>query len=85
MAVHHLAFLHRRLKLIKEKYRIEGQASTRFVKKGGPDFYKWCEQSLTDPRYDIAQGTCDTEDLPLEILEKCKEYTGSHYACEWPL
>ncbi len=32
-----------------------------------------------------AQGTCEAEDLPADIRQKCDEYNGAFYACEWPL
>lgn len=72
--------------MIREQYRKQGEAKARFVKKAvGQDFYKWCEQSASDPRFDIAQGTCEASDLPTEIRQKCDEYQGSFYACEWPM
>lgn len=72
--------------MIRDSYRKEGKVKTRFVRKvAGQDFYKWCEQSLENPKYDIAQGTCEEDDLPTDIQKKCDEYTGSFYACEWPL
>lgn len=40
---------------ILTQYRKEGAARARFVRKViGQDFYKWCEQSADDPRYDVA-------------------------------
>ena len=72
--------------MIRTQYRKPGTAKARYVRKAiGQDFYKWCEQSADDPRYDIAQGTCEAEDLPTDIRQKCDEYNGAFYACEWPL
>lgn len=57
----------------------------RYVKKiPSQQKYMWCVQS-NDRRYDFEQGTCDAEDLPEDIRKKCDEYTGSFYACIWPL
>ena len=74
--------------MIREKYRVEGNVKARYVKRAtGQNFYKWCEQSADDPRYDVAQGTCEAEDLPDEIRQKCDDFKGDIYlyACEWPL
>lgn len=72
--------------MIRDKYRVEGKVSKRYVKRHpGNDYYVWCEQSADDPRYDIAQGACEPEDLPDDIRKKCDEYDGYAYACEWPL
>ena len=75
--------------MIRTQYRKPGTAKARYVRKAiGQDFYKWCEQSAEDSRYDIAQGTCDAEDLPPDIRKKCDELEGKNagfYACEWPL
>ena len=55
----------------------------RYVRKiPGQEKYQWCIQS-NDKRYDIEQGTCDAEDLPADVKEKCDQYTGSFYACKW--
>ena len=74
--------------MIRTQYRKPGTAKARYVRKAiGQDFYKWCEQSADDPRYDIAQGTCEAEDLPTDIRQKCDELEGKNagfYACEWP-
>lgn len=70
---------------IIERYRVQGKAIARYVAKSRVgDFYRWCEQSSDDPRYDVAQGTCTAEDLPDHVREKCDKYEGVHYACEWP-
>lgn len=72
--------------MIREQYRVEGKARARYVRRAlGQDFYKWCEQSAADPRYDVAQGTCEAQDLPDEVRAACDEYKGMAYACEWPL
>lgn len=72
--------------MIRDSYRKEGKTKARFVKKAiGQNFYKWCEQGLDDPRFDVAQGTCDADDLPPEVKARCDEYKGSFYACEWPI
>lgn len=66
------------------KFRVAGPVSKRYVRKSG-DVYRWCEQSVTNPAYDVAQGMCDSEDLPDDVRAACDAYTGSFYACEWPL
>lgn len=72
--------------MIRTTYRKEGTTSARYVKKAvGQDFYKWCEQDANDPRYDVAQGTCEAEDLPEHIRKECDSYVGAFYPCEWPL
>ena len=72
--------------MILTSYRKEGLAKARFVKRRhGQGFYVWCEQSMEDPRYDIAQGTCEAEDLPEDVRFMCDHYFGSFYACEWRL
>lgn len=72
--------------MIRTAYRKSGAARARFVRKSpGQDFYKWCEQSLDDPRYDVAQGTCDAHDLPPEVRACADKHQGAFYACEWPL
>jgi hypothetical protein len=72
--------------VIITKYGIPGAAKARYVRKAtSQNFYEWCEQSAEKPRYDIAQGTCEAEDLPEDVRKKCDEYNGSFYACEWPL
>lgn len=73
--------------MIRTQYRKEGRVKARYVKKvlGQEGGYKWCEQSVDNPGYDIAQGTCEAEDLPPEICKKCDEYNGAFYACEWPI
>lgn len=68
------------------RYRVAGKVKARYVAKSAlGNCYRWCEQSAENPRYDIAQGTCDAEDLPDDVKIKCDTYDGSHYACEWPL
>lgn len=58
------------------------------IRHVGPGYnglnYRWCEQSATDKRYDLRQGTCDREDLPEAIAAICDAYDGAFYACEWP-
>ena len=72
--------------MIRTQYRKPETAKARYVRKAiEQDFCKWCEQSAEDSRYDIAQGTCEAEDLPPDIRQKCDEYNGAFYACEWPL
>ena len=70
--------------MIQTSFRKPGAASARYVRKSIGCF-RWCEQSAIDPRYDIAQGTCDGSDLPEDIRERCDKYNGAFYACEWPL
>jgi len=70
---------------IVTKYRSKGAVRARYVAKSHLDnTYYWCEQSF-DRRYDVAQGTCDAEDLTDDIREICDAYHGVHYACEWPI
>jgi hypothetical protein len=71
--------------MIRTHRRSPGKAIARFVRKShvGPG-YEWCEQSAADPRYDIATGTCDAEDLPDEVRAACDAYYGAFYACGWP-
>jgi hypothetical protein len=72
--------------MIREKYRVDGKARARYVRRAaGKDFYEWCEQSAADPRYDVAQGTCEAQDLPDEIRAACDANKGMFYACEWPM
>jgi hypothetical protein len=66
------------------KFRVAGPVRKRYVRKSG-DAYRWCEQSAVNPAYDVAQGTCDAEDLPDAVRAACDAYTGVFYACEWPL
>jgi hypothetical protein len=40
--------------MIRTQYRKPGTAKARYVRKAtGQDFYKWCEQSAEDSRYDL--------------------------------
>lgn len=72
--------------MIRERYRVEGTARARYIRKHlCQDWYEWCEQSATDPRYDVAQGTADPEDVPEDIRIICENNKTIHYACEWPL
>lgn len=72
--------------MIRDKYRIEGEVRARYIRKHiCQDWYEWCEQSATDPRYDIAQGTADAEDVPEHIRKTCDANRTAHYACEWPI
>ncbi len=72
--------------MIRDKYRVEGKVKQRYVKRhSSNDYYVWCEQSADDLRYDVAQGTCEAEDLPEDIKAKCDAYDGYAYACEWPM
>lgn len=73
--------------MIHTKYRVAGEVNKRYVRKyPGKDLYMWCETSL-DNRYDLAQGTCEAEDLPADIIEKCEldGVRSCFYTCEWPL
>ena len=70
---------------IVTKWRSNGAPRARYVAKSHVyDTYYWCEQSF-DRQYDVAQGTCDAEDLPDDIRAICDAYDGVHYACEWPM
>lgn len=72
--------------MIITKYRSSGKPLCRFVRKAkSQKYYEWCEQSIDNPRFDVAQGTCDAEDLPDDIRIKCDNHNGSFYACEWKL
>lgn len=72
--------------MIREGYRVKGVARARYIRKHRcQDWYEWCEQSAADPRYDVAQGTADPEDVPDYIRKICDNYKGAHYACEWSL
>ena len=72
---------------IREKYRSYGEAKDRYVRKAiRRPWFEWCETSLADDRYDVAQGTCDAEDLPAHVLKKCLSCPPNGvYACRWPL
>lgn len=71
---------------IRERYRVAGKARARYVRKASNQgWYEWCEQSADNLRFDVAQGTCDAEDLPAEIKKQADDYDGIFYACEWPL
>lgn len=73
--------------MIRERYRVEGSVYKRWVRKAiGQEWYEWCEQSADDLVYDIAQGTCNAEDLPIAIRKKCDEAKpNGFYVCEWPV
>lgn len=75
---------------IKTKYRntclpADGKRYVRKDSLGGG--YFWCETgSRGGWRYDVAQGTCDAEDLPLEVKEKADALRGYQPGyVEWPL
>ncbi len=71
--------------MLVEQFRRPGRCKARFVRRmHNSPLYKWCEQNADKPRYDLAHGTCEAEDLPEEIRKKCDEYQGAFYACEWP-
>lgn len=69
---------------IRTNYRVPGPVSKRYVRKSG-DGCRWYEQSAVKPTYDVAQGTCDANDLPADVRATCEAHTGASYACEWPL
>lgn len=74
--------------MIVESFRRPGVAKARFVRKSIYGDFVWCEQNAKDERFDIAQGRCDAEDLPAEIIEKCEKHYAAgqcFYACEWPM
>jgi hypothetical protein len=72
--------------MIKIKYEVQGKVKGRYVRKSHTEnLYHWCIQSAEKPYYDLSQGTCDAEDLPLDIREKCDNYKGAFYACDWLL
>jgi hypothetical protein len=66
------------------KFRVPGPVGKRYVRKSG-DVYRWCEQSAGNLAHDVAQGMCDSEDLPDDVRARCDAYIGAGYACEWPL
>lgn len=72
--------------MIKDSFRTDGDSALRFVRKHhtAKGLYIWCEQSLEDSRLDVAQGTCEAEDLPDDVRELCDKYDGQFYACVWP-
>ena len=70
--------------MIITHYRSPGAARARYIRQQG-DHYRWCEQSAADSRVDVAQGTCDADDLPPDVADQCMEYRGAFYAAEWPL
>lgn len=70
--------------MITTIYRSEGPEGNRYVGKSARGGYRWCIQHATKKHFDVAQGTCDAEDLPADVLEKCDAYDGVHYACQWP-
>ena len=71
--------------MIRDKFRRSGVCSNRYVRKHRiNDYYEWCEQDAVSPQYDIAQGTCEEDDLPDHIKDACDKYKGYFYACEWP-
>ena len=71
--------------MIVDKFRIEGvKSNTRYVRKNHlSGIYHWCEVDPRNPNYDIAQGTCSSEDLPDGVRHSCDEYSGVHYATQW--
>jgi hypothetical protein len=72
--------------MIRDKIRKPGRTLARLVRKAiGAEHYEWCEQNADDPRYDLAQGICDADDLPANVRLQCDAYNGPFYACEWPL
>lgn len=71
--------------MIKEKFRVPGRVKARYVAKAPiGDHYNWCEQNADRLATDIAQGTCEAEDLPPDIRKYCDENMSCFYACEWP-
>lgn len=71
---------------ITVKYSNDLEQYKRFVRKSlvATGRYDYCIQSV-DKRYDAEQGYCDSEDLTEEVRNSADSYTGSAYACEWPL
>ena len=70
--------------MIITKYRVAGNIKSRYVRKNhSTGIYEWCEQSADNLRYDIAQGTCEAEDLPEDVKKNCDEYRGAFYPVEW--
>ncbi len=76
--------------MIKTTYGTINKKGNRYVRKSvgedqhGRQCYKWCIQNPDKPRYDVAQGTCDADDLPDHIRKQCDTHTGMFYACLWP-
>lgn len=73
--------------MICYKFNKPGPRKGRYVRKAiFGEHYEFCEQNAEKPQFDLAQGTCDAEDLPEHIRAKCAEHGGNaFYACEWPL
>jgi hypothetical protein len=75
---------------IRTKYRAEAPADgNRYVRYAGAGAYAWCETSVIDRkgwRYDIAQGECDAEDLPVDVRAAALEQKGTFPGyVSWPL
>lgn len=71
--------------MIITNYERYGPKGNRYVGRSALGGYRWCIQHATKKHFDVAQGTCDGEDLPKDIREKCDAYDGVHYACQWPI
>lgn len=72
---------------IKIKYTARGDKieGTRFVRACYPSGYAWIIRSIADKRYDLQQGTCDAEDLPVIIKESADRLLGYAFGyVEWP-
>jgi len=70
--------------MIITTFGIDGRAGKRYVRRTRSGAYVWCIQNADCPRYDLAQGYADAEDLPMHIKDACDSYQGAFYACEWP-
>lgn len=47
--------------------------------------YRWCEQSSVNPRYDVAQGTCEASDLPDDVRAAADALQGQFFGyVRWP-
>lgn len=65
---------------------IAGKSNDRYVRKDRSriDTYVWCERDPRIKSRDAAQGTCNSADLPADILAKCEAHDMCFYACAWP-
>ena len=71
--------------MIITNHESDGPKGNRYVGRSARGGYRWCIQHATKKHFDVAQGSCDGEDLPKNIREKCDAYDGVHYACQWPI
>lgn len=66
--------------------RILGREGDRFVRtvRLGSE-YAWCIRHATDHRYDVAQGFCHADDLPVDVRRAADARHGEIPSyVEWP-